>query len=590
MIKISLQINKYRGILRPILKYFSETKFMLIRKPIFWIFLLALFLRLFKLGEFPVGLHVDEVKVGWNAFSILKTGLDDHGNFFSLYYDSFGDYRPAGVFYTAIPFILIFGKTIFAIRFSSALIGAMTVIPLYLLTNIIFTKRNGVNRFNDIGSFASLMLATSAWHIEVSRATSEVAISAFFGLFGIYYFIKYIKNSKKIYAYISITMTILATFLYHSIRLLAPLFYLFIYLYFYKYLSYRKNNAYAFVSVSLIFILSIFFSSTTGGFSRLNQVSILKDVDVTYEITRIRQENLSGNVFNRLIDNKIVVYSRKLFTNYATYFSGDFLIGSSAKPYRYTTPGAGLLGYMEVFAFFVGLWHIIKNRNGYLPIIFLLISPIPAALTWEDSPNLHRSLFMIPFMATISGYGLAITTNYFIKKYFKSVLFIKSILILAFVFFNTFIFFHMYFYHSYNHKPFLKDYVVDNPTYRNSGTTELARRLNLISTDYELIVVANFPDNPYPWYAFFNDIEPGLFNKKTYNPNSNERIWQNIVFSDSTCPSDFAFDKYNHKKMLVIDSWACGYDSQIKAGLPAKVTEKIYRSDGGEAFVFMERS
>jgi len=590
VIKISLQINKYRGILRPILKYFLVSKLTLIRKSIFWIFLLALFLRLFKLGEFPVGLHVDEAKVGWNALSILKTGHDDHGNFLNLYYDSFGDFRPTGIFYTAIPFVLIFGKTIFAIRFSSALIGAMTTIPLYLLTNIIFSKRNGVYGFNNIGSFVSLLLATSAWHIEVSRATSEVAISVFFGLFGIYYFIKYIKSSKNIFAYISITMTILATFLYHSIRLLAPLFYIFIYLYYYKYLSYRKNKAYAFVSVIIVFILSIFFSSTAGGFSRLNQVSILKDVDVTYEITRIRQENLSGNLFNRLIDNKIIVYTRKIFTNYTTYFSGDFLIGSFAKPYRYTTPGAGLLGFAELFIFFIGLWHIIKNKNGYLPILFLLISPLPAALTWEDSPNLHRSLFMIPFIAIISGYGLSVMTNHITKKYFKSIVFIRYVFILSFILINTSIFLHMYFYHSYNHKPFLKDYVVDNPTYRNSGTTELARRLNVMSNDYELVVVANFPDNPYPWYAFFNDIDPSVFNKSTYNPNSNEKIWKNIVFTDSTCPSDFAFEKYNHKNLLVIDSWACGYESQIKAGLPAKVTEKIFRSDGGEAFVFMERS
>ena len=52
----------------------------LVKNPLFWIFALALFLRIFKLGEFPYGFHVDEVKVAWNALSILKTGRDDQGN------------------------------------------------------------------------------------------------------------------------------------------------------------------------------------------------------------------------------------------------------------------------------------------------------------------------------------------------------------------------------------------------------------------------------------------------------------------------------------------------------------------------------
>ena len=63
-------------------------------KFIILIFLLALGLRIYKLGTFPVGFHVDEVKVGWNALSILKTGKDDWGNRLALYYNSFGDFRP----------------------------------------------------------------------------------------------------------------------------------------------------------------------------------------------------------------------------------------------------------------------------------------------------------------------------------------------------------------------------------------------------------------------------------------------------------------------------------------------------------------
>ena len=41
---------------------------------------------------------------------MLKTGADDKGNKFSLYYNTFGDYRPTGIFYFTMPSIYVFGE------------------------------------------------------------------------------------------------------------------------------------------------------------------------------------------------------------------------------------------------------------------------------------------------------------------------------------------------------------------------------------------------------------------------------------------------------------------------------------------------
>src|SRR3989344_1914413 len=113
-------------------------------KYLLFIFLLALFLRVWQLGTVPDGFHIDEVKVGWNAYSILKTGLDDRGNSLALYYNSFGDFRPTGIFYITIPSILLFGKNEFAVRFPSALLGALTVFPLYLFVLSLQSTIRGV--------------------------------------------------------------------------------------------------------------------------------------------------------------------------------------------------------------------------------------------------------------------------------------------------------------------------------------------------------------------------------------------------------------------------------------------------------------
>src|SRR3990167_9692939 len=124
------------------------------------IFLLALFLRTYRLSTFPFGFHADEVRVGWNAYSILKTGLDDRGNKLALYYNTFGDFRPTGIFYLTVPSITIFGINEFAVRFPSAFFGALTVFPLYL-----FVKELNNLKKLEIRNKQSLELRS--WKLEI---------------------------------------------------------------------------------------------------------------------------------------------------------------------------------------------------------------------------------------------------------------------------------------------------------------------------------------------------------------------------------------------------------------------------------------
>ncbi|MBI2009816.1 MAG: hypothetical protein HYS86_01425, partial [Candidatus Chisholmbacteria bacterium] len=49
-----------------------------------WLVLIVFFaaiLRLSLLGQNPPGLYWDEVSLGYNAYSILKTGRDEHNEF-----------------------------------------------------------------------------------------------------------------------------------------------------------------------------------------------------------------------------------------------------------------------------------------------------------------------------------------------------------------------------------------------------------------------------------------------------------------------------------------------------------------------------
>src|SRR3989338_759355 len=100
------------------------------------IILLAFILRFYRMQTNPPSLYWDEASLGYNAYSILKTARDEHGKFLPLTnFAAFGDYKPPGYIYTAVPAIAVFGLNEFSIRFPSAFFGVLTVVITYLLTH-----------------------------------------------------------------------------------------------------------------------------------------------------------------------------------------------------------------------------------------------------------------------------------------------------------------------------------------------------------------------------------------------------------------------------------------------------------------------
>jgi hypothetical protein len=73
------------------------------------ILLIASFFRLWKLDKVPVSMFGDELEVGYQAYSILKTGNDYYGDFMPLQFHSLAEYRTPLYLYTAVPTVALFG-------------------------------------------------------------------------------------------------------------------------------------------------------------------------------------------------------------------------------------------------------------------------------------------------------------------------------------------------------------------------------------------------------------------------------------------------------------------------------------------------
>ncbi|OGY08004.1 MAG: hypothetical protein A2782_01970 [Candidatus Blackburnbacteria bacterium RIFCSPHIGHO2_01_FULL_43_15b] len=566
-------------------------------KWIILIFLLALFFRTWKLAELPSGFHVDEVKVGWNAYSILKTGADDWGHRFPLYYNTFGDFRPTGYFYLTIPSILIFGLNEFAVRFPGALFGSLTIIIVYLLVR----ELSGSNRFttHHISLFAAIMLAFSPWHISLSRATSEGITALFFALTGLLLLCRSVRLAKgseqqsKVRHIGNLILSILfflaSYFLYHSARLLVPLFALLTIVYFLwpefsksksKKVSYLDHlpggtdsppGVYPLIVCLLLFLTTLLFSLDPSARGRFNQVSIFKDLDVQYELDKMPFEEGPGHVFKaRLFHNKPSVYARRFVNEYAQYISSKFfLVPKEAKPARYMTVGMGVLTYVEFFLLLAGLAAIAQKKSytSLLPLGLLLLAPLPAALTTEDSPNLHRALFMVPFLALVEAYGA-----YYLLR-INSRFSVRTLVSTAFLA-NFVFFFHQYFVHN----------PVNAPLHRNAGAQELASKISQVQTNYDKIIFTEIPDSPYPWIAFSGKFDPAIFNSAAKIRDKGIWGYKNYVFASQRCPSRDAFNDLG--KILVVDADACETGNSPNG---AHVLDQIKRPDGTVVYTLWAR-
>ena len=141
------------------------------------ILLLAAILRLYKLSTVPPSASLDEVSIGYNAYSLYKTGVDEYGSKFPILLRAYDDYRPALYVYFVAFMEMIFGSTLFAVRFPSVLLSLGTVYLSYLVCRELFRK---IKNIEEVSLIVALFLSISPWHIYISRLGHEVNAGLFF--------------------------------------------------------------------------------------------------------------------------------------------------------------------------------------------------------------------------------------------------------------------------------------------------------------------------------------------------------------------------------------------------------------------------
>jgi len=448
--------------------------------------------------------------LGYDAYSVLKTGKDHHGTAFPLVaFESFGDWKPSLYFYTTALVEALFGLNVFAVRLSSALSGIGSVLLCYLIAKTIFKNKA---RASWIAFSSGLLLALSPWHLLISRVGFETNLAFFLSTLGLYLFLNFINSDKKINIVLMGAMLSwgLSLYAYHSNRMFIPLLIFSLCIWFNKEV---RASVKPFLGSSLLFVLI-----TLPIFLQLNNPQVRQRFAETSALNSLEPilasnaaiEKAGNTRFAKIIYHRYRYYGKIILNNYLSHFNFNYLFVTGDGNRRHSTGMNGQLLIIYLPLVLIGLIGVLKNRDKqFVPVfIFTLLAPLPSAIT-ISTPHALRSLPMVLGLSLLAGYGWYILTYQFsqlklVKRGIMGIIFI--ILIIDF--------FQFWRYYQ-------TDYRTEYASQWQYGYQELMSYVNQVQDKYDSIVISRELGRPAMFYWFFNQIDPVAV-----------QAWNNISLKD----------------------------------------------------------
>ena len=485
------------------------------------ILLLALFLRVLWLDKYPVGFTQDEAGLGYDAYSIAKTGKDMWGETLPLTLRSFGDYKLPLYSYLAIPSVSIFGLNEFAVRLPGAIFGTLAILACYLMVKKLSENEN-------LAIYSALFLTLSPWHISLSRGAFEANLTTFFIPLGVWGFLEGMKNSKMMM--LAAVLFGLNLFAYHPARLFTPLIVAAL-----VFLN-RKQFFEDFAKYKLpvfIFLLFLGVSLSTafwgGAATRGADLAIFNPTDNWASVSDRRYEGVMEGLpdwASRIFSNKVTYVLRTFTHNYLTYVSPGFLFIQGAGEWTYgMISGRGVLYLFEIVLLIAAIIAIVKRQSFKgveFILLWLVLAPIPAALTKGSGYAANRAAVLMPAIQILSAYGLVYLQgvlktkfrNFNIGKYLvPGVIFVFS---LSFVSFSE-----DYLYHA----------PAKGAESMKYGMGEAVSYINENQAKYDQVVVSRSLGVPHIWVAFYEKIDPRLVQEASLK-SAEQQQESGVIYTD----------------------------------------------------------
>ncbi len=391
------------------------------------LFLVALGLRVWGATWSPPSPYWEEAALGYDAYSILRTGRDHHGNAWPIVaFPSFGDYKPALYFYTLVPAIALFGLNSFAVRLPAILASAGTVMVLY------FLLKRWTN--TKVAGWSSFVLAVQPWSWQVGRVGFETNLATFLLLTGALLLTEALDRSssqraRRSFWFSSVAAAIcfaLSMYTYHGARVLAPLFALIIFGFNFNWSLLKKQPRRFWqpwipaVLVGVVMVLPILLVLRTPAIQqRIAETSVFAQTKPVERSNALREAN-HFSLLSRVLYHRYWFWGETIAAHYLDHFSPQFLFGRGDVNPRHTSQWFGALYPWELLTILIGLAygasHWRSRRQWWAFLTLTAAAPLAAALT-VTTPHALRALPLSPWLAVLSGLGLVVITDYLSNRW-----------------------------------------------------------------------------------------------------------------------------------------------------------------------------
>lgn len=480
--------------------------------------LFAFLLRIIYINALPATLNIDEAALGYNAFSILKTGADEHGVFLPLALQSFGDWKLPVYSYLDVLSIAFLGISKLSVRLPSILAGTASVFLIYFIAYSLFKNRA-------IGLIASLFLAISPWSIFFSRGAYEVNVATAFFLGGVLLLLKFLEKRRTSLLISSYILFAITLFTYHSYLLLTPLFVLVI-LFLHRGVYMKKSS---FLITSLLFAIVIvgsFFILTQGGNKKTSNLNIFSDQQVIYDRADKVRGDAAGDknvLLEKVLYNKYAAGFYQLGQNYLGAFAPSVLLDKGGERLTHNIGNIGYFYLVDALFFFLGLFFLLWKREKKILLTILpwiILAPIPSALTSEHTGT--RLYPLVPPLILVCSYGFYQAIFLFHKRWQKrlAAIVFSGIVLVSFVYFLNYYFVHF----NTQRMAFWK--------YGYEDAVKISQKY----PDYNIVMRG--PENfPYIYFLLYNEYDPKKFREEVvYYPVTNEGFVRVKSFGKYTFP------------------------------------------------------
>lgn len=526
--------------------------------------LITFFSRFYQLSNLPSVLHRDETSIAFNAYSLLKTGHDEHGQSWPISFEAFGDYKLPGLIYLSIPFINFLGLNPLAIRLPNAIFSVFLVYAGYLLATELFKKKS-------LSVIFAFLIASSPFFISSARNAYEPAIAIFFEIMALFFLLK--SRFQVKFFLLFILNSFIASYFYHSAILILPFLSLVIvYIYrqdFFKSQKRIKQSVFLLIVYILSLLINIINISSVNQ-SRSNTL-IFNSPEINDEIQKktYQLDNSGLPLFAaRLISNKITIPTWHFFENYLASFGPEFLFfaGDHNPWHNLINIKFGNLIFLTAILALISLVFLSKKfpqleKPEQFMIFYLILSPLPSALT-VDAPISNRLFHFLLAVLLLAAYGSYQLLN---NKDLRLKIFGYFIFI---VYFFVFIYFCINYFFLYNKN-------LANEWYE--GVPKLSQELLVRENAYQRIYMSDLP-LAYSYFSVYQQFDPKNFQEQA--------IWDSSGFNEVKEYEQYIFSVFPDVKELSIENIEQFYNANQKEILIVKKVNEVEMLENKARIVF----